>query len=244
MEGPIARVQWIDDTFHALSHDVPRPQITAVRGGNAYRFKDHEMLYAAQLKLARYISGLHALQLLGEHGLFQEFAAIQRMLDEFGEDFTFLSLSINANDDGVLQSTFLDAFWEEEPTAAEYAATSKNRHQVPRKKIRAYISKVTNAGRHDHKEIVAGAYLSRLYSGYLHGASPQILEMYDGNTGKFRTAGWTKSPLAYDHFEDSLNYTFRGVVMLSQFAALVGNDEISQGIHQVHRTLEPHYVKK
>jgi hypothetical protein len=83
---------------------------------------------------------------------------------------------------------------------------------IPRKKIRAYM-----ASRKEYEpDPSTGAALlntvGKAYSGYVHAASPHVMEMYGGNPPRFHTGGMRDSPLFLDHQHDIWNYYYRGIL--------------------------------
>jgi len=51
--------------------------------------------------------------------------------------------------------------------------------------------------------------LSKTYSGYVHAASPQIMDMYEGNPPRFHTQCMLGTPREPDHRRDIANYYYR-----------------------------------
>lgn len=90
---------------------------------------------------------MQAIRLLNKAGLLQEQAALQRTLDEFEEDITFLCFGIIFDEITDLHKKYLAAFYEEEFDDPESAiASTQKRPMILRKKIRAFNSKDRGAG--------------------------------------------------------------------------------------------------
>jgi hypothetical protein len=173
-----------------LVSQIPQPQ--PVPFGPAkfvFRYKERTIQQAIVQKLARAITGLRAALLLLRNGLLQEQAVIHRVLDEFCDDVLFLSY-------GVLQGetethkTFLAAFYQGEFDNPQSAVSStQKRATVPRKKIQAYLARAEgiSGSPSDNQEVART--LSKAFSGFVHGASPQIMDMYIGNPPHFHVHG-------------------------------------------------------
>src|SRR2546422_8041819 len=101
-------------TLASLEKRVPQPQRLPYKDGFVFRYTERTIEQAIIQKLARLISGLHAARMLLDHGLFQEQAALQRMLDEFREDVMFLSHAAIRSEVTDLHREYLAAFYEEE----------------------------------------------------------------------------------------------------------------------------------
>jgi hypothetical protein len=193
-------------TFDILTRKAGKPQRQPMGKGFVYRYKEKSIYQAIVQKLARVLTGLQAISILNRAGLLQEQAALQRILDEFQEDIAFLCFGIIFNDMTELHKEYLAAFYEEEFDDPESAIRStQKRLMIPRKKIRAFVSKVRGGGYDQSSMIEVGRTISKIYSGYVHGASPHIMELYFGSPPQFHISGGIDSPLYRDHTEDLLN---------------------------------------
>lgn len=211
---------------------MPPPTETSFNGDYVFRYTEQTPQQAIILKLARKITGLRSALILFEEGMFQEQAALQRILDEIGEDIVFLSFGLIDQDITGLHGQFLEAFFKEEFDEGKTPEQSKQkRSTVPRRKIQAYIARV--------EEKLGKAYgqsfnrsdgvnqlrtVHKAYSGYVHAAAPQIMELYDGEPPRFRLEGLHGTPRAAAHFRDLLNYFYRGLIDAG-LAAKALNDE-------------------
>jgi hypothetical protein len=238
---PVPPIEWFNSAFETLLNYHPLPQPTPFRGMTSYRFEEKSLKAAVLLKLARYVSGLNAGKLLLENGFFQELCSLQRSLDEIQEDILFLSLPAFTSLKTADHDAYLEHFWSEEPEFREFSANQKNRWSIPRKKVRSYLSTVNFGDAADHQSIAISAYLNRLLSGYVHAAAPQLLELYDPNRQAFRLEGYLDSPLFSAHAEDFENHFFRGVVVISMVARLVGEETLAQDSWDIHKKLEAHF---
>ncbi len=117
----------------------------------------------------------------------------------------------------------------------------KNRHQVPRRKIRSYLSKVNPNNKIDHTAIATSGYLSRLYSGYVHAAGPQLFELFDPKETAFQLNGYKDSPLLNDHAQDFENQYFRGVITVYLAARVLEAHSIAEEAFDIHRRLEQQF---
>jgi hypothetical protein len=99
------------NTLHGLTRRLPPPQKVPMKDSFVFRYVEKTIHQAIVQKLARIVSGLHAARILLESGFIQEQGALQRMLDEFQEDVTFLSYAVIYDDVTDLHRTYLDAFY-------------------------------------------------------------------------------------------------------------------------------------
>jgi len=150
------------ETFSALARKVGNPTLQPMGNGYVYRYKEKSIYQAIVLKLARVVTGLQAISLLNKTGLLQEQAALQRTLDEFEEDITFLCFGLIFDEITDLHKEYLAAFYEEEFDDPKSATRStQKRPMIPRKKIRAFVSKDMGAGYDQSSTIDIGRTISK-----------------------------------------------------------------------------------
>lgn len=209
----------MDNTFGVLSRKVGNPEQQRLGSGYAYRYKEKSIYQAIVQKLARVLTSLRAVSLLNEGGMLQEQATLQRTLDEFTEDVMFLCFGLIFNEITNLHKEYLAAFYEEELDNPDSAfASTQKRPMIPRRKIRDFNTKNRGTG-HDQsitKEVERT--ISKLYSGYVHGASPHLMELYYGDPPYFHLEGGIDSPYHADATDDLLNYYYRAILSFA-FAA-------------------------
>ena len=181
-------------------------------------------------KLARLVSSLHATRLLNRYGFVQEQAALQRILDELVEDVIFLSFAVIFDETTTLHTSYLDNFYQEEFDPADDFATSSERPSIPRKKIRAYIDRITNKGKSSSKALDASRTVSKSYSGFVHAASPQIMDMYNGDLANFHVRGMLGTQRWAEHSADMWNCFYRGIVGFGIAAKAFGREELRESI--------------
>ena len=224
------------ETFSALARKVGNPTLQPMGNGYVYRYKEKSIYQAIVLKLARVVTGLQAISLLNKTGLLQEQAALQRTLDEFEEDITFLCFGLIFDEITDLHKEYLAAFYEEEFDDTKSATRStQKRPMIPRKKIRAFVSKDRGAGYDQSSTIDIGRTISKTYSGYVHGASPHLMELYFGNPPKFHLSGGTDTPFYKDHLEDLLNYYYRSMLSFAFAAKAFGEEALFAEVRDYSR---------
>ena len=241
---PAPTLLWFNNSIHKLCTRFAPPNRTSIGDLLVYRFEEQSIYTAILLKTVRYVSGLNAGNLLLLNGFLQELGALQRSIGDFEQDCTFLALACILDEITEDHQLFLASFWEEEPDYQTYASNQKNKHEVPRKNIQRYISLSTNGGFPNHTEIAAAKHLSRFYSGYIHGAAPHLMDMYNPDRLEFEVDGNTSTNLFKDHLHDFENYLFRGVGLISTVANVLGDEELKREALSLHERLKPHYTKQ
>ncbi len=212
--------------MHVLVSRVSPPQSLPYKDSHVFRYVEKTVHQALVQKLARLVSGLHAVNLLWSKGFVQEQASLQRMLDEITEDISFLSFSAINQDTTVLHKTYLDAFFQGEFDPNSLVVSSQERPTVSRKKVRAYIDRMGSGPKGSSKQLEAARTVSKTFSGYVHAASPQIMDMYGGNPPRFHVRGMLGTGRHLEHSADLWNYFYRGIVAFAIAAKAFGDDEL------------------
>ena len=223
----------MESTLTGLAKRVPPPQRVPILDSFAFRYVEKSIHQAIVQKLARVISGLHAARILLESGFVQEQGALQRMLDEFQEDVTFLAYAVITNEVTDLHRRYLDAFYQEEfDKPQDPVSSTQKRPMVPRDKIRAYIARIEGSALDPSRGVAVTRTISKAYSGYVHGASPHTMEMYGGNPPRFHVAGMRETPLFSDHADDLWNYFYRGICAFGFAAKAFGDEALFSSIQR------------
>ena len=213
-------------TVHRLARSVPAPQLVQVRGRKVYRYEEKSPAQAIVQKLARLVSTLRATLLLLDHGFTQEVGMLKRVVDETQQDVFFLVLGLQ--DLTPRHEAFLDDFYEEEFDADSAFASTQKRGMIPRRKIRAtiarFVSDVPGTSFNPSQTAEACRTLDKAYSGYVHGASPHIMELYGGNPSRFHMDGMQGTPLARSQGEDFRNYVYRSICACATVARAFGDE--------------------
>ena len=86
--------------------------------------------------------------------------------------------------------------------------------------------------------------LSKTYSGYVHAASPQIMDMYGGNPPMFHMRGMLGTIRHDEHREDIWNYFYRGVIAFAVTAKAFGDEVLFGQLIDFVRKLDPFFCGK
>jgi hypothetical protein len=220
----------MERSVHHLCALVPAPRHVPYRDSFVFRYVEQSLNQALVQKLVRLTSGLHATRLLMEAGFVQEQGSLQRMLDELQEDITFLSFSVINNDSTPLHQAYLDAFYQEEFLPVASRTTSVDRPMIPRKKIRAYIDRALSGQKGSSQSLEAARTINKTYSGYLHAASPQIMDLFGGSPARFHLRGMRGTPRHHEHRADLWNYFHRAIIAFGFAAKAFGEEELFTSI--------------
>ncbi|MEA3554026.1 MAG: hypothetical protein U9R39_06475 [Campylobacterota bacterium] len=226
--------------FNLLHSKIEEPEYIELGSHKVFRYKNKSANIAMIQYMARVISGLYSTKLLIENTFIQECNTLFRTIDEFNQNISFLGYSLIDNEITPLQQTFLDNFFQEEFDNPENAFLStQKRGMVSRDKIRAYISQksenpVNQSDTQKNYEII-----DKFYSGFVHGTSVSILDMYSVNPSKYHLNGLSyEAPsvdLAKQYFEDRL---YESILSLSFIALSFKEHDIFQNIQSLRFEFE------
>lgn len=225
-------LDYMERIVNVFSNRVPAPKPVRFRRSFVYRHVEKTIHQALVQKLARMVSSLHAARLLLEAGFVQEQASLQRILDEITEDISFLAFSVILGESTPLHEKYLEFFFQEEFDPDGESTSSTDRGMVPRKKIRAYLDRCVSGTKGSSQNLDTARTLSKAYSGYVHAASPQIMDMYGGITCGFFMRGMHETTRQAEHRADFWNYMFRGIMSCCLTAKAFGDDELFVSIRE------------
>lgn len=197
--------------FRDFEAALPKAKKVHKERGWVYRFESQDIHHALVQKLARIQSALRAAHILLRNGYIMEQAILSRAIDETNEDVLFLVYAVTNDEVTPLHERYLEAFWEEEfDDFKDPVGSAQKRNMIPRQKIRAYLAKIEGKDLEPSRSVDLSRTLHKAYSGFVHGASPQIMESYGGNPPGFHTQGMLGTPRIQEYTEDLWNYMYRG----------------------------------
>jgi len=222
----------MESTVNGFSLRVPAPRRAQFRHSFVYRHVEKTVHQALVQKLARMVSTLRAARLLLDAGFVQEQAALQRILDEIIEDISFLSFSVILGNSEPSHKNYLEWFFQEEFDPNDAVVTSKSRASVPRRKIQAYLDRCVSGPKGSSKDLDASRTVSKAYSGFVHAASPQIMDMYGGVPPRFHMRGMLGTERQAEHSADLWNYFYRVIIACCLSAKAFGDEELFVSIRK------------
>jgi len=227
----------MERAFRRLERQVP-PLIEQPRkDGFVLRYRERTFEQALIQKLARQVSGLHAIDAPLLKGLAQEQGVIQRTLDGIGEDIHFLVLAVTTGDVTPLHQRYLDDFWQEEFDHPDPIKATQKRGMVQRHKIRAYTARAGGSNDPSTADAV-GHTVHKSYSGFAHAASPHVMDMLEGNSPRFQVSGMRSRYRRAQHVDDAWNYFYRGLLSVTMVAKAFGDASLVGDMYAYLREFE------
>lgn len=217
-------VQAMTDAFRRVEAAIPPPKSVTRGGSFVFRYENKGIHEALIQKLARYISGLNAVAVLLRAGYVQEIGVLFRTLDEIQEDIFFLAVAETNGARTERHTKFLDAFYAEAVfSRPEGSIEVKKPDLLPRKKIRAHTMSAIGGGIDTASAGVVSESVSTAYSGYVHAASENVMDMFGGSPPHFHLTGMSGTPRTEEMYKDADNYMYRGLMATTAVAKAFGD---------------------
>lgn len=199
--------------FRQLERALTPPRRVSHRDSFVFRYANKGIHEALVQKLARSISGLNAVAVLLNSGYVQEAGVLFRTLDEIQEDIFFLTTAETNGAKTERHNQYLEAFYAEAVfSRADGSLEIPKPNMVPRKKIRAHTINTLGQGVNTSHAVTVGESVGTAYSGYVHAASENIMDMYGGDPPHFHLTGMRGTPRVAEFARDAENYIFRGLM--------------------------------
>ncbi|MFK4448506.1 hypothetical protein ABH944_008526 [Caballeronia udeis] len=229
----------MENYVHHIADQLVPPELTTIaKISHGYRYAEKGTIQAMLQKMARLVSALRAARVLLAQGFIAEQAAVCRIVDEASEDINFLALGL-MHEETELHKKFIEAFYLEEFEDGErLTQTAVKRPNIPRDRIHAYLTQNPAAGPDPSIGKASMKILHKAYSGYVHGASPHIMETYGGQPARFHMNGMLATPLWHSHVDGFWNYVLRGLMSFVMVAKASGDEEFFTSIRQYCRDFE------
>ncbi|MGH1331180.1 MAG: hypothetical protein ACRBBK_09885 [Paracoccaceae bacterium] len=242
MPRPIPSPDWYKQCIDDLMGSVPPPQAVDHDGISDFRFREQTIQQAILLKAVKYVSGLNAGDVLLKQGFLHELGILRRTLHEVKTDVMFLAKAISSDEYTEGHKRFLKNFWNELHTLEELNSPSTNKNNVQQRDIRDYI--IGESPGEDTERIEETLkHLTHLYSGFIHGASAHIMDIYNHKTTKFDLSGIRNRSIRRDYEYDWEDCHFMGAILMLDAASALRKDQVCQRAIAMLEELTPHYIK-
>jgi len=198
-------VPLLTETIRALSRAEHAAQVIARKAGRPqpygppdrrwWRYPDEDYIQAIAVKAVRAVSGLYACLELLHAGHTIEIGVLLRTVDDFTDEVTFLLDAHQTGKPTRAQKNFVEQFFREEVgPPADLLKDRPGPDRARRKDIRAAQGRYLSKENPDRMRRLAMA-VDRTFDGYVHGAYPHSMELYDPNrSGGFRMQGTNGTP--------------------------------------------------
>jgi hypothetical protein len=226
-------VEAMTKAFRRLESAIPQPEQVPHRNSFVFRYANKGIHEALLQKLARCISGLNAVAILLGAGYVQEVGVLFRTLDEIQEDIFFLATAETNGAKTERHTQYLEAFYAEAVFSRPDGSLEVPKpNLVPRKKIRAHTMNTIGQGVDVSQALTTSESIGTAYSGYVHAASENIMDMYGGNPPHFHLQGMRGTPRIASYSRDAENYVYRGLMAAIVVAKAFGDASLVEAMYK------------
>src|SRR4051794_28976076 len=214
--------------FHSLIEKVRKETIgepTWIAEKEVCEYSNRSVEVVAVLKIVRAAQGVTALHLLSKSGLFIDFGAIMRCVNDSVTEVYFLLENFPETSPDV--DRFVNLFFE---TTIDGFKTTRG--SIPTKKIKEAEIRVLRDGRVDEDAYKLIDNVHHTFSGYVHANYAHIMEVYNRVTDSFNLGG---VPELREFFKraEYLDTAQRGVLQAGTFiAGRLGKAELKSELVQ------------
>lgn len=226
-------VMVMTNALRRMESSIPSPERVSVGNFFVFRYANRGILEALVQKLARHISGLNAVAVLLGAGYVQEIGVLFRTLDEIQEDIFFLASAETNGDRSERHAQYLQAFYADAVLSRkEDSLQIPKPNLAPRKKIRSHVTKVLGKGANVSQALDAEESIGTAYSGYVHAASENIMEMYGGDPPQFHVQGMLGTPHIHSCERNAETYVYRGLMAATVVAKAFGDKPLVGALYE------------
>jgi hypothetical protein len=222
-----------------IGSHFPPPKFVSVSGQQQFRYSENTAYHVAFLKAVRMVSGLNASLNLLSGGYYLEIMVVLRTVDDFFSDILFILENVELNTLSDVQKQFMEDFFQEEfVNPNNPLENTKRRSTVPRRKIWASVARQIGqyANPSDAQKILQVT--NDAFSGYVHGAYPQIMELCGGKPPRFHMNGVVASPRIEACFKQISFYLHRTIMATGILTKSLGLGGLSDRANEIRDYFE------
>lgn len=231
-----ATIDVCEAVFGILEKEIPPPIRVPYQDGFQYRYGKRTPQIVVVQKMARIITGLQSMMALLRDGHYQEVGALWRMLDEFRDDVFFMSEAVRTGEVTPLHERFMNEFFQEEFDNEIPIKSTQKRDRIARDQIQAAIARVAHSPMNPSDTQELYGTLAKANSGYIHGASEHILDMYDGS--RYQVRGLLGTPRQATCEETAWSYFHRSLVTVMYAAMSFRKDDLVKELYVFRERFE------
>ncbi|HEV7587819.1 MAG TPA: hypothetical protein VGO40_06780 [Longimicrobium sp.] len=219
-------IDTLESGVQELAAAFDPPILTGKPGFEWWQYEHPSGELIVLLKAVRVVSGLNALLVLLEAGYTQEVGVLLRTVDDFVDEITFLLEAYDRDENTASQVKFVQDFFAEEiPLSAGLRQEKTRTDRVKRRQIQAGQARYLQPDNPDRVRKIVNA-IDGVYSGYIHGGYPHIMEMYHGGDRPFEMRGMRKTVRISEYQKQIAAYVHRALAVLAVFAAIRGMESL------------------
>jgi hypothetical protein len=239
----------LEGQYHAMARAVESPTARVISTRQArgvwFRHARHSDTLLCFLKGIKLVSTLNASLLLVQQGYVQEAGALFRIATDCFTDILFFLMPLDGDDISKDQDRFFDEFFQEEfDDPSDPLGSNQKRDSVSRRKIFAGFGQLVQAHLNPSDAQSVMSLTHKVFSGYIHGAYPHIMELYGGNPPRFHMSGMTGTPKQAESLKQLLDQLYRAIMVSELLARKLCCDDVRRAIRELLVEYEMHFSLK
>jgi hypothetical protein len=213
------------DFLRLIEQSELHPELVDRCGHKAVRYVRQTSEEALILKFARLVSLNSTLLSLVEMGRVMEQGIIQRSIEETNEDIYFIGLNLTEEEKSEKYEGMISEFWKEDYEDPNDPVGTRIGRAYSRRGIRSHINRALGQEDPSTADAVSRS-VYEMYSGFLHGAAPQILEIYNYEDRRFETDGISGTNRHIDYVFDAQNSIYRSLLSMGVIGKAFGSESL------------------
>jgi hypothetical protein len=222
----------LERQYRALSSTFPAPKMVDLGALVAPRYAKQSDPLLCFLKGVKLISTLNGALALMRAGYAQEMNVLIRVADDCCADILFMLLPRDGQQPDTQQEKFFSDFFQEEfSDHTDVLGSRQKRDMVSRKQIHSSFAQLAKDFVNPSDVQTASGVIHGVFSGYVHGAYPQIMELY-GDAGFYMSgmAGTIRQQEAAEYLTTQMH---RAIMMSELVAKKLGGLDVASATRQV-----------
>ena len=218
----------IELAVHSLSNATGKPRLAGERGREWWQFEKRSTDVVVVCKAVRVSSGLNAASALLDAGFVAEVGVLLRTVDDYVDEITFLTESVESGEESSAHKRFVEAFFAQRIMSRDELLEQENTEgYLPKKKIRASQARQLGADNPDYVRKVTSV-IDNTLDAFVHGHYPTAMELYHGGVHRFSLRGMPSTRNSSAMREQFAHYVYRALAVLGVYAALRGMAEVAE----------------
>lgn len=229
----------LERQYRALASTFQAPKPVDLGSIIAPRYLEQSDTLLCFLKGVKLISTLNGALVLLRTGYAQEINILIRVADDCCNDILFMASPRNGQQlDAKHERFFLDFFQEEFSDHTDVLGSRQKRDTVSRKQIHSSFAQLAKDFVNPSDLQTASDVIHGVFSGYVHGAYPQIMELYGGEQSGFHMHGMAGTTRQREAAEYLITQTHRGIMASELVAKKLGSSETASATREILNEFE------
>jgi hypothetical protein len=197
------RVNTLEKVVQLIVGTLGEPVLRKINSDRGFRYEKPDIRHFCVLKAVRVVSALNASIALARGGYTQEIGVLMRTVAEFATHIEFVLDPGDSDEHRSKVKQYVEAFFAD--TRRDPEAEIK-KAQVPQGTVHASLGKTLDKlaeeqapedGRVPAAKLYSNIY--RIFSNYVHGKYPEIMDCFGGRPGRFHLRGMSGTPKDFEN---------------------------------------------